>query len=145
MAWVQTSRCSWDLTCENFKWNKLCRGPQGPRLRAALLSNFNESLSLRIFQEERLFHFATQCVILWDRGWDSNAADLGYWIHRSIFVMSWLAISELQTQDWFVPKALVPNSTWLKDFESTTRTPHGNVWPVEAGCWLLHLNEENKW
>lgn len=32
--------------------------PKGPPLRAALLSNFNESLSLRIFQEERLMNIS---------------------------------------------------------------------------------------
>ena len=73
---------------------------------------------------------------------DGNALDLQYWIHRSVFVVPWLAISEPQTQDWFVPKALVPNSTWLKDF---LNLPHRLLmemfhWPVEAGCWLLHLN-----
>lgn len=79
---------------------------------------------------------------------DGNAVDLQYWIHRSVFVLPWLAISEPQTQDWFVPKALVPNSTWLKDFESTTQTPHGNV-SLTSWSWMLvvtleHLNVENK-
>ena len=79
---------------------------------------------------------------------DGNAVDLQYGIHRSVFVVPWLAISEPQTQDWFVPKALVPNSTWLKDFESTTQTPHGNV-SLTSWSWMLvvtleHLNVENK-